>query len=103
MAKRHVEDLKNDLRTYISFADGKQREFGGLIGSARCHGSRNLMGMPTEVGLIRERITIRLTKQQMESLNELVNKGMFLSKNEAMRSALSLLFERYKLQLAKED
>ena len=49
----------------------------------------------------RERITIRLTKRYMQLLNELIDKGIYNSRNEAIRDALRLLFERHGLKLTK--
>lgn len=49
----------------------------------------------------RERVTIRLTKRYMQLLNELVEKGIYNSRNEAMRDALRLLFEHHGLKLTK--
>ena len=51
----------------------------------------------------RERITIRLTNRQMACLNELISRGVFMSRNEAIRFAMSLLFERYELKLAQKE
>lgn len=41
----------------------------------------------------RERITIRLAKRYLDSLNMLIEKGMYNSRNEAIRDALRLLFK----------
>lgn len=49
-----------------------------------------------------ERITIRLTKKQLSMLNLLIEKGAYVSKNEALRSALSLLFERHGLKMIEQ-
>ena len=47
----------------------------------------------------RERITIRLTKRYMKLLDELIEKGAYNSRNEAIRDALRLLFERRGLRV----
>ena len=49
----------------------------------------------------KERITIRLTKKYMDLLDKLVDKGAYTSKNEAIRAALRLLFEKHDLNLVK--
>ena len=41
----------------------------------------------------RERITIRLTKRYLDLLNMLIEKGVYNSRNEAIRDALRLLFK----------
>jgi len=46
----------------------------------------------------RERITIRLTKRYMQLLNELIERGVYNSRNEAIRDALRLLFEHHGLR-----
>jgi Arc/MetJ-type ribon-helix-helix transcriptional regulator len=50
----------------------------------------------------RERITIRLTARYMQLLDELVERGLYNSRNEAIRDAIRLLFERHNLKLAGE-
>jgi Arc/MetJ-type ribon-helix-helix transcriptional regulator len=50
----------------------------------------------------RERITIRLTVRYMQLLDELVERGLYNSRNEAIRDAIRLLFERHNLKLAGE-
>lgn len=47
----------------------------------------------------RERISVRLTKRYMRLLNELVEKGVYNSRNEAIRTALRLLFEQHGLKV----
>jgi len=47
----------------------------------------------------RERITIRLTKRYMQLLNELIETGVYNSRNEAIRDALRLLFEHHGLRV----
>ena len=51
----------------------------------------------------RERITIRLTQRYMELLNELIERGAYNSRNEAIRDALRLLFEHHGLRVLKEQ
>lgn len=48
----------------------------------------------------RERITIRLTKRYMQLLNELIERGVYNSRNEAVRDALRLLFEHHGLRVS---
>ncbi|MCW4022947.1 MAG: ribbon-helix-helix protein, CopG family [Candidatus Bathyarchaeota archaeon] len=40
-------------------------------------------------------LTIRLTKAYAETMEELINKGVYASKGEIVRDALRLLFEKY--------
>ena len=47
----------------------------------------------------RERITIRLTKRYMQLLNDLIERGVYNSRNEAIRDALRLLFEHHSLKV----
>ena len=47
----------------------------------------------------KERITIRLTKKYMDLLDQLVEKGAYTSKNEAIRAALRLLYEKHDLKI----
>ena len=47
----------------------------------------------------RERITIRLTKRYMTLLNELIERGAYNSRNEAIRDGLRLLFEHLGLKV----
>ncbi len=47
----------------------------------------------------RERITIRLTQRYMLLLEELVKRGAYNSRNEALRDALRLLFEHHGLKV----
>ncbi|MFH0748407.1 MAG: ribbon-helix-helix domain-containing protein [Candidatus Bathyarchaeota archaeon] len=51
----------------------------------------------------RERITIRLTKRYMKLLDELIEKGAYNSRNEAIRDALRLLFERHGLRVLQGE
>ncbi|MHA1377363.1 MAG: ribbon-helix-helix domain-containing protein [Candidatus Helarchaeota archaeon] len=50
---------------------------------------------------LKERITIRLTKRYLGLLEELVENGIYNSKNEAIRDALRRLFEHYKILSVK--
>jgi Arc/MetJ-type ribon-helix-helix transcriptional regulator len=50
----------------------------------------------------RERITIRLTKRYLELLNMLIEKGVYNSRNEAIRDALRILYEYHGLKVAPE-
>jgi len=47
----------------------------------------------------KERITIRVTKRYMKILNKLVKDGIYNSRNEAIRDALRLLFEKLGIEL----
>jgi hypothetical protein len=51
---------------------------------------------------MRERITIRLTKRYMHLLDRLVERGVYNSRNEALRDALRLLFEHHGLKVLPE-
>lgn len=50
----------------------------------------------------RERITIRLTKRYLELLNMLIEKGVYNSRNEAIRDALRILYEYHGLKVSPE-
>lgn len=50
-------------------------------------------------GSQRERITFRLTQRYMDLLDELVDRGAYNSRNEAIRAALRLLFEEHGLKV----
>ena len=50
----------------------------------------------------RERITIRLTKRYLELLNMLIAKGVYNSRNEAIRDALRILYEYHGLKVSPE-
>lgn len=50
----------------------------------------------------RERITIRLTKRYLELLNMLLEKGVYNSRNEAIRDALRILYEYHGLKVSPE-
>jgi len=50
----------------------------------------------------RERITIRLTKRYLELLNMLIEKGVYNSRNEAIRDALRILYEYHGLKISPE-
>lgn len=50
----------------------------------------------------RERITIRLTKRYLELLNMLIDKGVYNSRNEAIRDALRILYEYHGLKVSPE-
>ena len=48
----------------------------------------------------RERITIRLTKRYLDLLNLLVEKGIYNSRNEAIRDALRIMYEYHGLKVS---
>jgi Arc/MetJ-type ribon-helix-helix transcriptional regulator len=50
----------------------------------------------------RERITIRLTKRYLDLLNNLIDKGVYNSRNEAIRDALRILYEYHGLKVSPE-
>jgi len=50
----------------------------------------------------RERITIRLTKRYLDLLNTLIEKGVYNSRNEAIRDALRIMYEYHGLKVAPE-
>jgi Arc/MetJ-type ribon-helix-helix transcriptional regulator len=50
----------------------------------------------------RERITIRLTKRYLDLLNMLIEKGVYNSRNEAIRDALRIMYEYHGLKVAPE-
>ncbi|MGD6933613.1 MAG: ribbon-helix-helix domain-containing protein [Candidatus Bathyarchaeia archaeon] len=50
----------------------------------------------------RERITIRLTKRYLDLLNTLIEKGVYNSRNEAIRDALRIMYEYHGLKVIPE-
>jgi Arc/MetJ-type ribon-helix-helix transcriptional regulator len=50
----------------------------------------------------RERITIRLTKRYLDLLNLLIEKGVYNSRNKAIRDALRILYEYHGLKVSPE-
>jgi Arc/MetJ-type ribon-helix-helix transcriptional regulator len=50
----------------------------------------------------RERITIRLTKRYLDLLNALIDKGVYNSRNEAIRDALRIMYEYHGLKVSPE-
>lgn len=50
----------------------------------------------------RERITIRLTRRYLDLLNTLIEKGVYNSRNEAIRDALRIMYEYHGLKVAPE-
>jgi Arc/MetJ-type ribon-helix-helix transcriptional regulator len=50
----------------------------------------------------RERITIRLTKRYLDLLNALIEKGVYNSRNEAIRDALRIMYEYHGLKVSPE-
>jgi Arc/MetJ-type ribon-helix-helix transcriptional regulator len=50
----------------------------------------------------RERITIRLTKRYLDLLNLLIEKGVYNSRNEAIRDALRIMYEYHGLKVVPE-
>ena len=50
----------------------------------------------------RERITIRLTKRYLDLLNALIEKGVYNSRNEAIRDALRIMYEYHGLKVSTQ-
>jgi len=50
----------------------------------------------------RERITIRLTKRYLDLLNMLIEKGVYNSRNEAIRDALRIMYEYHGLKVSPD-
>jgi Arc/MetJ-type ribon-helix-helix transcriptional regulator len=50
----------------------------------------------------RERITIRLTKRYLDLLNLLIERGVYNSRNEAIRDALRIMYEVHGLKVSPE-
>jgi Arc/MetJ-type ribon-helix-helix transcriptional regulator len=50
-----------------------------------------------------ERITVRLTKRYLDLLNTLVDKGVYNSRNEAIRDALRIMYEYHGLKVAPDN
>lgn len=50
----------------------------------------------------RERITIRLTKRYLDLLNLLIERGVYNSRNEAIRDALRIMYEYHGLKVSPE-
>jgi len=50
----------------------------------------------------RERITIRLTKRYLDLLNALIEKGVYNSRNEAIRDALRIMYEYHGLKVSPD-
>ncbi len=73
-----------------------------------CHAKSNkktalkVKYMSVSDGNKRERITIRLTKRYLDLLNTLIEKGVYNSRNEAIRDALRIMYEYHGLKVAPE-
>jgi Arc/MetJ-type ribon-helix-helix transcriptional regulator len=50
----------------------------------------------------RERITIRLTKRYLDLLNLLIERGVYNSRNEAIRDALRIMYEYHGMKVSPE-
>jgi Arc/MetJ-type ribon-helix-helix transcriptional regulator len=50
----------------------------------------------------RERITIRLTKRYLDLLNLLIERGVYNSRNEAIRDALRIMYEYHGLNVSPQ-
>jgi Arc/MetJ-type ribon-helix-helix transcriptional regulator len=59
-------------------------------------------GVKVSDGNKRERITIRLTKRYLDLLNMLIEKGVYNSRNEAIRDALRIMYEYHGLKVSPE-
>ena len=64
----------------------------------KCH----IGGVKVSDGNKRERITIRLTKRYLDLLNMLIEKGVYNSRNEAIRDALRIMYEYHGLKVSPE-
>jgi Arc/MetJ-type ribon-helix-helix transcriptional regulator len=76
-----------------------------LYGQVSCITSRKkrLNGdIKVSDGNKRERITIRLTKRYLDLLNMLIEKGVYNSRNEAIRDALRIMYEYHGLKVSPE-
>jgi Arc/MetJ-type ribon-helix-helix transcriptional regulator len=59
-------------------------------------------GRKVSDGNKRERITIRLTKRYLDLLNLLIERGVYNSRNEAIRDALRIMYEYHGLKVSPE-
>ena len=50
----------------------------------------------------RKRVTIRLTKPYVDCINELIDIGIYNTTNEAIRTAIRMLFEHHGINLLKK-
>ncbi len=50
----------------------------------------------------RERITIRLTKRYLDLLNLLIERGVYNSRNEAIRDVLRIMYEYHGLKVSSD-
>ena len=50
----------------------------------------------------RKRVTIRLTKPYVNCINELIEKGIYNTTNEAIRTAIRMLFEHHGINLLEK-
>jgi len=55
--------------------------------------------MPTN----KPRLSITITEQYKNTLDELVEMGIYLSREEAMRAGLRLLFKYHNLEIMQEE
>jgi Arc/MetJ-type ribon-helix-helix transcriptional regulator len=66
------------------------------------HNKQNLLVNEVSDGNKRERITIRLTKRYLDLLNTLIDKGVYNSRNEAIRDALRIMYEYHGMKVSPE-
>lgn len=66
------------------------------------HNKQPVLVNEVSEGNKRERITIRLTKRYLDLLNTLIDKGVYNSRNEAIRDALRIMYEYHGLKVAPE-
>jgi len=51
---------------------------------------------------LKEKISIRLTQKYLKLLDDLIKKGIYNNRNEAIRDGVRLLFEKHGVQLASK-
>jgi Arc/MetJ-type ribon-helix-helix transcriptional regulator len=66
------------------------------------HNKQPVLVNEVSEGNKRERITIRLTKRYLDLLNTLIDKGVYNSRNEAIRDALRIMYEYHGMKVAPE-
>jgi hypothetical protein len=64
--------------------------------------SKTYKGITMSDGNKRERITIRLTKRYLDLLNQLIDRGVYNSRNEAIRDALRIMYDYHGLKVSPE-
>ena len=49
------------------------------------------------------RLSVTLTRQYLDALKELVNKGVYVNRGEVVRAGLGLLFKYHKIAFVEEE